>query len=276
MPMAHCDAAHMAAIGWFDEVMGHLVDQLDDALSKSIVKEVHQCAKGVFTDMLGWSRVYSFMKNKLAMPYIEPRLRPSLTGSSENKRGLAELSITQLLSRVLQHSELARKHILESSAKWCSGSLHNVFANELQDITDGDVFRSHPHLAKKAGPDEQHDVRICLYEYTDEFTSVNGLGTKRGLHKYSAHLAAIANLPSRLRFSQDFILPHLLAQYKLVKEHSLARVLCDKDLQGKVHDADCFASEMRALADHGVHVEIPDDLNGGVRCYMIACYPGLT
>ena len=50
-----------------------------------------------------------------------------------------------------------------------------------------------------------------LHLWTDEFTPIDGLSQKARHHKYGALLAALVNLPHRMRHYADHIL--LLALY---------------------------------------------------------------
>lgn len=276
---AHADLAFQSSIDLLELVFEHLGSVLVGLpTSATAVKRVQETVRGVMAEMMSWHHVESCLKKTLQLSVVEPN-SSCMVGQHQTRReslnvsprkDIAQLSIISLLARMMQSNRYARTHILTKSNEWKAGALHGKHADTLTDLGDGDFCRFHPHLMREATPSESEDVRIALYEYTDEFTTTNPIGTKRGDHKYSAHAAGVLNLPIQARFNPDYILPHLLVQYKLLKKMGLPLLLCGADDQVEDEDEEaprgisysCFASEMRAL-DKGVFVEVPNDNNGG-------------
>ena len=70
---------------------------------------------------------------------------------------------------------------------------------------------------RKARTDEALIVRLGIFDYMDELTTTNPIGTKKGLHKYICRLAGCINLPQRLRFSTDFVMLLAIVASKVAK-----------------------------------------------------------
>lgn len=264
---SHADAAYLAFIQWTTCLIDEVIRACkDEKKPLEAVTSIHQTYAEILQEFKSWDRVESFMSRELHYPYIEPRSR-TLQDESHGgeRRELAELQVSALLERLIQDDPNVRECILKTSALWKTGELHAVQPKMMCDITDGAVFRHHPHLARKATDSEMNDVRVALYEYTDEFTTTNPIGTKRGDHKYSTHLSAIANLPIEKRFNSAYIMPHTIAQYKTIKKAGIHQVLCGMSHDGStILDSDCFAGDMRKLAE-GIRIHIPNDEEGGYR-----------
>ena len=78
---------------------------------------------------------------------------------------------------------------------------------------------------------------------------VNGIGTKKGEHKYSVTSCAIVNLPLQARLSFDYILLLSIVQSKLSKlKGGMAWVVSGLDEKGEQVVDDSLAAEMRELA----------------------------
>lgn len=270
--MAHADRAYQQVFTWMDTIFAHALERVQTASDPAAaLTEVWQRTSSVMKEMVSWDKVRSTVYKSLQIKPLVPMARSASLvrskGVHESKfanRELAELSITQLIVQLLQCDEYARGEILKASDAWKTGELHYAPPKQYKDITDGLVFREHPHLPRAASQDEDQDIRIALYLYNDDFTSVNAIGTKRGAHKYSVHMAAIANLPTRVRFRTEYILPILIAQSKLIEGAGLNQVLCGVNNEGEIIDQQNFAAEMRELAK-GVDIAIPDNDNGGMR-----------
>lgn len=270
--MAHADRAYQQVFSWMDLVFQHAIEQVRVCSNaETALTQVWQSTSGVMKEMISWDRVRSTVYKSLQIKPLLPIARSaslvrskSLHDSRFANRELAELSITQLIVQLLQCDEYARLQILKASEVWKTGDLDRASPSRYEDITDGLVFREHPHLPRAATEAEKDDIRVALYLYNDDFTSVNAIGTKRGAHKYSVHMAAIANLPTRVRFKTEYILPFLIAQSKLIEGAGLAQILCGVDDSGTMLDDQNFAAEMRELAQ-GVVISIPDNENGGMR-----------
>lgn len=259
--------------GWFDFIMLHMHERVQHSpQAQAAVQEVRQHTLSIMKQMISWDQVRSSIYKSMQIEPVIPTSRSANLARSksvqENRhshRELAELSITQLITQLVQCDQYAREHVLATSNEWKSGRLHRAEPEHYKDITDGLVFRQHSELSRAATPEEHNDVRVALYLYNDDFTSVNAIGTKRGAHKYSVHMAAIANLPLRSRFRAEYILPFLIAQSNLVEDAGLHLILCGVHAAGAiVDDTNNFAAEMRDLAN-GVQISIPDDEGGGMR-----------
>lgn len=272
MPLAHADRSYQQVFCWMDLVMNHVLERVKlthDA--EGAVKDAWARTVDVMKEVITWDTVRSTVYKSMQIKPLIPTSRSSSLVRTKNvaegrhvHRELAEISIIQLITQLLQCDDYARQEILLSSDLWKTGELYCVPPEHYNDITDGEVFRNHPELARAARAEEHDDIRVALYLYTDDFTSVNAIGTKRGAHKYSVHMAAIANLPTRVRFKTEYILPFLIAQSKLVESAGLNQILCGVNADGVQVDENNFAADMRQLA-RGVAISIPDDANGGMR-----------
>ena len=92
----------------------------------------------------------------------------------------------------------------------------------------------------------------------------NALAVARGKHKQCGCQTACLNLPAHERFKEMNIFLPVLARSTTYKKHGMARVLCGVDTNGVHHDEPNYAADMREL-DVGHWIEIPDDVNGGMR-----------
>lgn len=271
--MAHADRAFQQTFQWVDIILNHVLERVRIMTNhEAAVQDAWERTSSVMKEMISWDNVrttvYKSMQIKPVVPISRSATLVRSRGAQDSRfahRELAELSIAQLLVQLLQCDEYAREEICRASNTWKTGELHGTLPLEYRDITDGLVFREHAELSRAAVEGEEDDIRIALYLYNDDFTSVNAIGTKRGSHKYSVHLAAIANLPTRVRFKTEYILPILIAQSKLIERAGLNQILCGVNDEGEIVDQFNFASEMRELAK-GISISIPDSERGGLRC----------
>lgn len=269
--MAHCDHAYNQVFLWTDIIFANLKESIMEASDPlKAIQDVQDSTLGIMGEMVSWDQVRSTVSKSLQVQSLKPvstfgGLNPCMIRVSDAKqRELAQLSISSLIVQLLQCDPYARQNIIAASELWKTGDLYCKAPTSYGDITDGRVFREHKALSGMAEEDEPGDsIRVALYIYNDDFTTVNPIGTKRGAHKYSVHMAAIANLPQACRFRTQYILPFLIAQSKLVQEVGLSRILCGANDKGEVVEHTSFASDMQDLAK-GIPIQIPDDVNGGM------------
>ena len=118
-------------------------------------------------------RAYALKTEKL--PYLEPRVRDlrkkgASIGSKEMKKhGTVGFSVIELLTRVLQNDPQLCDEIIATSDRWMTGEHHEVPAESFADQEDGEMMRSHPHVMRKATPEElaAQVVRVGLQLYKD-------------------------------------------------------------------------------------------------------------
>jgi hypothetical protein len=75
----------------------------------------------------------------------------------------------------------------------------------------------------------------------------NVLGVKRSLHKQCGCQLAVLSLDAAERFREENILLAALSRAKVYQKHGMARVLCGVDENGRQHEEENFAADMRAL-----------------------------
>ena len=189
----------------------------------------------------------------LRAPFITPTLY------TPNDKTAVKISLKSILGRLMQHDKIFRQGVIAKSDEWKLGKLHNVKADVLRDISDGDKCRFHPHLMRLATPLEANVVRIGIHDYNDDLTTVNPIGTKRGDHKYTTCLAGVINLPQMVRYSTDYILLLAIVVSKIQKVNGgMAWVLCGVNSEGEQTIGSTYAEEMREL-ESGIEIDIPDD-----------------
>ena len=149
----------------------------------------------------------------LGVPYLTPTLYMKTPNS---KVQAVKISLKEMLCRLMQHDRQFRTLVIAKSDEWKLGLLHNVEAEDLRDISDGDKCRFHPHLMRKADDSEDNVVRLGIHDYNDDLTTTNPIGTKRGDHKYTCLLAGVINLPQMLRYSTDYILLLAIVASKVI------------------------------------------------------------
>ena len=131
--------------------------------------------------------------------------------SREHRKGAAFFDVHTVLTVMLQESATVRKLVIAASEEWKTGALFQTRPNVLHDLVHGTRFLDWPEVCGKATESEAKDLRIVLHLWTDEFTPIDGLSQKARHHKYGALLAALVNLPHRMRHYADHIL--MLALY---------------------------------------------------------------
>jgi hypothetical protein len=142
---SHCSAFHTCAIGWMDMLFEAALDVAMDASSVSeavrAMRELHADGRKVLTDYHSQAARDAYLLKVVKIPYIKPMpFNPS--SPEEFRKFAAKLSISQLLERIMQHDEKARKLIIAKSDEWMIGDKHNVRATVYADITDGWRCRS--------------------------------------------------------------------------------------------------------------------------------------
>ena len=84
------------------------------------------------------------------------------------------------------------------------------------------------------------------------------------MRKQCGSQVAITNLAAADRFKKENILLPIICRSSVVKNHGMSRVLAGVDSDGFQHDEANLAQDLRELYN-GRDVEIPDDINGGVK-----------
>ena len=190
------------------------------------------------------------------------RAIPRTLGFADNsaaKRGAVFFSTHTLLAIILQESKTCRELTVASSEKWKSGVLYKSKPDVLSDAVQGDVFLNRQDIVGKCTASEIDDLRVALQVWTDEFTPIDGLSQKARFHKYGTVLAALLNLPPRLRHYADHILLLLLYNSRYSKANGgLSRLLTGIGSDGtKYDDTTNLAAEIR-LGVNSPLINIPD------------------
>ena len=193
------------------------------------------------------------------------RVEPLIyTGArNEDKKGAVFFSLIQLITVMLQESQTVRAHTVKSSKLWKSGDLYQQRPRTSSDTIHGKAFYNNSKLCAPATPEEENDLRVGVVGWTDEFTTVDGLGTSAKEHKYGAFLAALLNLPLHLRHHFDFLLLLCLYRVKYAAKHGgLVRMLTGVDADGKYHDDGLtLAKELEISDEQGTWIQLPNDDN---------------
>ena len=149
----------------------------------------------------------------------------------------------------------------KSSDLYKSGELYKKKPATYRDVTCSSSFRNDAMICGKATSEQAHDLRIVGVGWTDEFTTVDGLGTAAKEHKYGAVLLALINLPAWMRHHFAYILLLCLYRTKYAKEHGgLVRMLTGKDQNGVQHrDGLTLAAELELGRKEGMLIELPND-----------------
>ena len=88
---------------------------------------------------------------------------------------------------------------MAKSSEWKTGRYHRVHPAILVDLEDGSKVRDSWVMERCTDPSVLH----VLYQiHVDDITTVNGLGTKAGKHKYCVTGAANCNLQLDCRFQR--------------------------------------------------------------------------
>ena len=142
--------------------------------------------------------------------------------SGEDTKGAAFFDVHTVLTVLLQESTAVRKKVIASSEEWKTGALYKTRPNVLSDLTHGSRFLDWQAVCGKADESEANDLRVVLHLWTDEFTPIDGLSQKARAHKYGALLAALVNLPHRMRHYTDHILMLALYNSRYAKHSPVA------------------------------------------------------
>lgn len=140
-----------------------------------------------------------------------PRHLTTSTNKNVDRRGAAFFNAHDVITVMLQECRAVRKMVIAASDEWKTGKLYQTRPADLTDLTDGTRFLDWKDVCGKADESEANDLRVVLHAWTDEFTPIDGLSQKARAHKYGALLAALVNLPYRMRHYADNML--LLALY---------------------------------------------------------------
>ena len=208
-------------------------------------------------------------KGRRAFLRVEPLVFANVPGSSS---GACFFSIIQLITALLQESKAVRQQTIAASEDWKRGDMYGTLPDTYDDLTSGSAFRSNQSMCGAAKEEEKKDLRIVIHLWTDEFTSVDGLGVNAKEHKYGVVLAALVNLPKRMRHYVDHVLMVALYQSKFSKRlGGLVRMLTGTDNEGGVHADGCtLASELEASQKKGIAIQLPnDEKTGGTRTWLL-------
>lgn len=180
------------------------------------------------------------------------------------KKGGIFFSLTQLVVILLQECAEVRRLAIQSSEEWKTGDLYQKKPKVYKDVTHGSTFRGRKEICGKAAEGESNDLRAVIHGWTDEFTSVDGLGVNAKNHKYGAVLGSFVNLPLYMRHFTDFILLLCLYQAKFAKKHGgLMRLLTGVSEDGEVHhDGLTLAAEVTLGMHGGTIIHLPSDEPG--------------
>jgi hypothetical protein len=163
--------------------------------------EVFQHARAAFSSLPAAGALVE--QRRAVYMRAEPR---HLSTSSGDKKGAAFFNAHTLMTIMLQESAIVRKHVIESSNLWKTGTLYKTRPAIMTDVTQGTRFLDWHAVCGKAGPGEENDLRVLFHGWTDEFTPIDGLSQKARAHKYGVVLVAPVNLPLRLRHYADHVL----------------------------------------------------------------------
>lgn len=141
------------------------------------------------------------------------------TTTKADKQGAATFSSVQIITVILQECSEVRKACRAESDVWKTGELYEVYPDVVNDVTQARQFRSRHDIVGKATPAQAKHLRIALHKWSDEFTTVDGLGPKAKNNKYGVLLACLLNLPLRMRHYVDFILMLALWRAKYAKNN---------------------------------------------------------
>lgn len=180
------------------------------------------------------------------------------------QKGGCFFSLIQLVTVMLQESAEVRRHTIAASDEWKTGALFMERPSVYRDVTCGSAFRSRSDICGRAAPAQSRDLRVVIHGWTDEFTSVDGLGVNAKHNKYGAVLGALVNLPLHLRHSFAFILLIALYRAKFAAQHGgLMRMLTGVSETGEAHqDGLTLAAEVRLGQEGGTEIELPSDVPG--------------
>ena len=129
-------------------------------------------------------REKAFARDVQKLPYVQKRVRnlqspgKSVSSKDMKRHGTVGFSLVDILTRVMQNDRKACADIIAKSDQWKTGDMHEKLADAYRDIDDGENFRFHPHLARKATEAEADVVRIALQLYNDGVTVHRGRCTR--------------------------------------------------------------------------------------------------
>ena len=259
-----CSAFHLSAVGWADKIANAMLDAADSAsnleIAKQSMRQVRREAKEVMAKYHSQATRDAYLIKVLKVPYIEPL--PFDPASPEQfRKDAAQLSLKQLVARILQHDSKARKLIIAKSEEWKSGKLHKQKAEMLCNMDDGWRIRD-SDLTKKHIPEfdalgkPKKVLRCGIGVHNDDATFVNPIGTKKGEHKDSVTDCTIINLPLIMRHAHAYLLLSSFVNAKLLKEKGgLQWSMCGVDENGKTVVPSCLAADFRMEFE----VMLPDD-----------------
>lgn len=115
-----------------------------------------------------------------------------------------DLPIDASLEYLLQSRPDIRKYVMSASREWVQNGYARLGAHVdvLSDLTDGEVYRSHPTLgdaaAAAAHESGDHFPRLKLIVYYDEVETVNAVGAFTGKHKIGLFYYALVCAAARV------------------------------------------------------------------------------
>ena len=190
--------------------------------------------------------------------------RPVVGGEFDNdsKKGAVRFDALQLVTILLQECKGARVESEKSSELYKSGDLYGKKPNVVTDVIHGSRFYNWYQVCGKATPDQANDLRVVLHGWIDAFTPLDGLSQRARKHKYTVLLAALVNLPVRMRHYHDFLLLLLLYNNRYLKKHGgLVRALTGVGEDGTTYgDKVNLAIELELNDDdEPAMIELPND-----------------
>jgi len=268
---------------------------------------------GDFRSRLGWldgletrKREMAFLKDHLGNSLVLP-LKPELPVKKKKKRKLDssegtkeinhcwDLCLLKQIQARIEHDAEFRHELLKSSERWSAraedvGSLQVSLdklqgdaasaaladfdvENEMHDVEDGLLFRTHPKLGREGaiyacddehGTEHHQVVKLCFIAYLDGIETANPLGVARGSHSMECVYVALLNLPLRMRYRMENLFPVTLCHTSTLKRFGTRAVIGGRG--GGDDDFDeprSLGAVMRKL-DAGISLKFPSaEAEGG-------------
>ena len=265
------DQFKMTATGWLQSCERSLVQALQPHINPASGIDVAELVRsrldifnGVTTAKLEQSR---YVQSVLGGRHVAP-VRRVMPGQQTDC--VWDFPLEEQLQALIKHDYGAAHQIKESAFRWsaagaaAAATRDGVTLNKLSDITDGNIFKTHPMLGTTSRPilctiSGGDAIKTAWKAYYDDVEVANPLGVARGVHALGALYVSLINLCPETRNRLEYTFLVTLAKTSVIKKYGMTVILSGADSSGNVSGTDFSLGAQMRRFNSGVGLEFPSN-----------------
>ena len=256
---------------WLDDSIESLVEALAPHTAPGSGVDVAALIKSRlswFKDVESSYNEGAWCKELMGSAFVAP-VRRFLGGAHDDHRNYAlDLPLNLQLQALFLNDNEFLHTVITRSQEWSEPN--REAPDEMNDISDGAIFRGHARLGVASGPIEARTggrrIKLAIKGYYDEVECANPLGYARGVHTIGCVYVSIINLDVDRRNRLEYTLPVTLVLNSTMKRFGPTLVLGgalydDNNHRYVAAHSTSFGGQMREL-DQGVEFQVPHPSGG--------------